>query len=109
MKLLFDQNLSPHLVNRLSDLYPNSTHVSKVGLDRVLDYEIWEYAYKKGYTIVSKDSDFSELSAMKGSPPKVIWIRDSNYSTSEIENMMRRDEELIKKLESENKRIVLLY
>jgi predicted nuclease of predicted toxin-antitoxin system len=27
MKLLFDQNLSPKLVNRLADLFPNSRHV----------------------------------------------------------------------------------
>ncbi|MBI2472649.1 MAG: DUF5615 family PIN-like protein [Planctomycetes bacterium] len=27
MKLLFDQNLSPRLVERLTDIFPNSTHV----------------------------------------------------------------------------------
>jgi predicted nuclease of predicted toxin-antitoxin system len=27
MKLLFDQNLSPKLVNRLADLFPGSCHV----------------------------------------------------------------------------------
>jgi predicted nuclease of predicted toxin-antitoxin system len=32
MKLLFDQNLSPRLVNRLSDLYPDSNHVYLLGL-----------------------------------------------------------------------------
>ncbi|MEI7553723.1 DUF5615 family PIN-like protein [Candidatus Chlorohelix sp.] len=32
MKLLFDQNLSPRLVNMLEDLYPDSLHVSAVGL-----------------------------------------------------------------------------
>ena len=36
MNLLFDQNLSPRLVDRLEDLYPNSTHVGDVGLDRAL-------------------------------------------------------------------------
>lgn len=28
MKLLLDQNLSPRLVRRLADLYPNSTRVT---------------------------------------------------------------------------------
>ena len=32
MKLLFDQNLSPKLVNRLADLFPGSGHVQSVGL-----------------------------------------------------------------------------
>ncbi|WP_333099645.1 MULTISPECIES: DUF5615 family PIN-like protein [unclassified Microcoleus] len=27
MKLLFDENLSPLLPNRLSDIFPNSLHV----------------------------------------------------------------------------------
>ena len=31
MKLLFDQNLSPKLVNRLADLFPDSSHVQSVG------------------------------------------------------------------------------
>jgi predicted nuclease of predicted toxin-antitoxin system len=31
MKLLFDQNLSPKLVRRLADLFPDSSHVQAVG------------------------------------------------------------------------------
>lgn len=34
MKLLFDHNLFPGLVNRLADLYPNSNHLYLMGLDR---------------------------------------------------------------------------
>ncbi|WP_017326582.1 DUF5615 family PIN-like protein [Synechococcus sp. PCC 7336] len=59
MKLLFDHNLSPTLVSRLQDLYPNSNHVFKLGLDRKPDDEVWDYAKKGGFTIVTKDSDFS--------------------------------------------------
>lgn len=40
MRLLFDQNLSPRLVNRLADLYPSSQHVSFIGLDRANDRAI---------------------------------------------------------------------
>jgi predicted nuclease of predicted toxin-antitoxin system len=63
MKLLFDQNLSPRLVNHLDDLYPDASHMSEIGLGRALDIEIWKYARKNHSMIVSKDSDFSELSA----------------------------------------------
>ncbi len=55
MKLLFDQNLSPCLVNLLSNLYPNSAHVMTVGLDRALDKVIWDYALQNNYTIVTKE------------------------------------------------------
>ena len=43
MKLLFDQNLSHRLVNRLANLYPNSTHVQNVGLAAEKDTELWEF------------------------------------------------------------------
>ena len=39
--------------------------------------------------IVSKDSDFRQLSFMFGHPPRVIWIRRGNCSTSEIERILR--------------------
>ena len=59
MKLLFDQNLSPRLPLLLSDIYARSVHVREVGLRDADDATIWEYAKAQGYTIVSKDSDFS--------------------------------------------------
>jgi predicted nuclease of predicted toxin-antitoxin system len=40
LKLLFDQNLSPGLVERLADLYPGSTHVYSMGLDRASDLAV---------------------------------------------------------------------
>ena len=70
--LLFDQNLSPNLVERLSDLYPDSVHVSEIGLDTALDRVVWEYARQHDYMIVTKDADFSEMSLPLGFPPKVI-------------------------------------
>ncbi len=35
MKLLFDHNLSPKLIHRLAELFPNSNHVYHLGLDQV--------------------------------------------------------------------------
>ena len=39
MKLLFDQNLSPSLVQRLTELYPQSNHLYLMGLDREDNYQ----------------------------------------------------------------------
>ncbi len=44
MRLLFNQNLSPRLVRSLSDVYPGSSHVSLVGLDRAFEAEVFDYA-----------------------------------------------------------------
>ena len=75
MKLLFDQNLSPRLPAGLADVFLGSTHVALVGLGSADDSAVWEYARAHGYVVVSKDADFNELSIVRGSPPKVVWVR----------------------------------
>ncbi len=89
MKLLFDHNLSPRLVQRLIDLFPSSTHVYLLGLEETDDREIWDYAKNHNFTIVTRDSDYHELLVLRGFPPKVIWIRRGNCSTVEIESILR--------------------
>ena len=96
MKLLLDQNLSPRLVHRLVDLYPDSIHVADVGLDRSLDRDVWDYAAQYNYLIVTKDVDFSELGVLLGFPPKVVWIRRGNCTTNDIETILRNNYEAIK-------------
>ena len=72
IKLLFDQNLSPRLINRLIDIYPNSNHLYNLGLDTAEDSIIWQYARENNFIVVTKDADFSELISIRGFPPKVI-------------------------------------
>ena len=55
MKLLFDQNLPPKLVNRLADLFPDSSHVQSIRLDCASDDQIWEHVRLNGFAIVTKD------------------------------------------------------
>jgi predicted nuclease of predicted toxin-antitoxin system len=95
VKLLFDQNLSPRLVQRLSDLYPASEHVYHIGLGRASDAVLWDYARQHGFFLVTQDADFSEMSEVLGSPPKVIWIRHANCSTTRIESILREHHEAI--------------
>jgi predicted nuclease of predicted toxin-antitoxin system len=68
MKLLFDQNLSPKLVQRLADLFPASSHVQTEGLACANDDQIWEHARLNGLTIVTKDAHFNNLSVMQRQP-----------------------------------------
>ena len=89
MKLLLDQNLLPKFVVQLADLFPNSTHVQMVGLDTADDTELWNYARDNGYFIVSKDVDFSDRITIHGMPPKVIWLRRGNCSTTTVERILR--------------------
>jgi predicted nuclease of predicted toxin-antitoxin system len=62
VRLLFDQNLSRRLVQLLADVYPDSLHVVDAQLDAADDRAVWDFAKDHGLIIVSKDSDFRQLS-----------------------------------------------
>ena len=87
MKLRFDQNLSPSLVADLSGDFP-AAHVRDMGLERSMDEAVWNHAREHGFTIVSKDSDFRQLSFLFGHPPKVVWIRRGNCSTTSVRSLL---------------------
>ena len=89
MKLLFDANLSRHLVHHLDDLFAGSAHVSDLGAAPD-DIEIWRYAAALGYVIVSKDSDFYRMSMVWGAPPKVVWLRHGNAGSQVVIATLRR-------------------
>ncbi len=90
MNLLFDQNISHRLVNRIQDIFPNAKQLRNIGIENFTDRKIWEFAKNKGYTIVTFDSDFYDFSVVWGHPPKIIWIRTLNQTTTEIEFLLRK-------------------
>ena len=94
MKLLLDQNLSPRLCDCLRDIWADVVDVRAAGLAAADDSAVWAYARQHGFTIVSKDGDFSGRSSLYSALPKVIWLALGNCSTSEIERRLRshRDE-----------------
>jgi predicted nuclease of predicted toxin-antitoxin system len=74
MKLLFDEGLSPKLVELLRDLFPDSQSALRNGLAGEGDLRILEYASDRDFTMVSTDSDFeSLLSRVSGA--KVVILR----------------------------------
>ncbi len=72
MKLLFDQNISFRITKKITDFFPECTHVSDCGLNDGEDPQIWEFAKKNHFTIVTFDSDFFDISIINGHPPKII-------------------------------------
>jgi predicted nuclease of predicted toxin-antitoxin system len=89
MKLLCDHNLSYKLVGRLADLFPDAAPVRNVNLHAADDRTVWEYARANGFAIVSKDEDFHQRSFLYGAPPKVVWVRLGNCTTTDIEQALR--------------------
>jgi len=82
--LLFDQNISFRIIKEILPLFPGSKQVREVGLEGKQDREVWGWAKTNGFSLVSFDSDFADLSLLFGFPPKVIWLRFGNSSTSKI-------------------------
>lgn len=55
-----------------------------------------------------KDSDFEERSVLLGSPPKLIWVRTRNCTTSEIESLLRAAFSLVTRFIQEDQETCLI-
>ena len=102
MKLLFDQNLSRKLINRLADIFPSASHVQFHELTEADDSEIWQFAKVHSFCIVTQDADFAERSYLYSSPPKVIWLRCGNAPTYVVEGILRNGSEIIQEFMSDD-------
>jgi len=96
MKLLFDENLSPKLIELLAVEFPDSIHVETLNMRGTADATLWEYAKKYGLTIVSKDNDFRQRAFVHGAPPKVIWLSVGNAGTLYVAEFLRTFADRIK-------------
>lgn len=99
MKLLFDQNLSFKLCGRLADLFPDSSQLRLLGLEKADDHSVWQYAGANGFLLTTLDADFAEMAALLGPPPKIIWLRRGNQATAVIEALLREHAEAIAEFE----------
>ncbi|WP_421750206.1 DUF5615 family PIN-like protein [Croceimicrobium sp.] len=68
--LLFDQNISRKILKLLEGRFPNSAHVTELGLVNATDREIWEFAKYHQFTIVSFDVNFYNYSIIWGTTSK---------------------------------------
>jgi len=86
MKLLLDANISWRLSSFFEKNFGECIHVNKTDLQLpAKDQEIWQYAKKHGYTIVTQDTDFLNFLEMKGYPPKVVLIKTGNINRKQME------------------------
>jgi len=102
LKLLLDQNLSRRILPSLSSYFPGSTHVVFEKLETATDENIWLFAKENNFVIVTKDSDFEELSIIKGIPPQIIWIKVGNADNKAIESILINNKEEMEKLLSDS-------
>ena len=98
MKLLIDENLSDRLPRLLADLGLEIIHCSRLDLDQTDDRQIWRYARREGFAIVTRDRDFIDLAERFGVPPKIIYLDVTNLTRASSAELIRRNVGLIKAL-----------
>jgi predicted nuclease of predicted toxin-antitoxin system len=96
VKLLFDQNISFRVATKLKPTFPGSAQVRELSLEDKRDREIWDFAKREDYTIVTFDADFYDLVTLYGHPPKVIWLRIGNTKSDHLISMLQNHAEVIK-------------
>ena len=110
MKLLLDENLSRRIVPMLLSDYPGSSQIMLLQLEASTDRQIWEYAKAYDYVIVTRDSDFHELSTLYGSPPKVIWLKTGNQSkVATLRALLDHKDEISAALLQQDKSCIEIY
>ena len=108
MKLLLDQNLPRSLLRTLGGTFPGSEHVIDLGLDDSPDSRIYDYAARNDFTIVSKDSDFRQLSFLHGAPPKVVWLRVGNCTVTELVAVLAENENRLLEFETDPESLLIV-
>lgn len=76
MKLLIDNALSPHVVAPLQQVGHDVVHVRQYALQQADDADILERADREGRVVVSADTDFGTLLALRrNTSPSVVLFR----------------------------------
>lgn len=76
MNLLIDANLSPKVAVALRDAGFDAVHVGDVGLLTASDDEIFDRAMADGSVVVTADSDFGTMLALRrATSPSVVHLR----------------------------------
>lgn len=96
MKLLFDQNISFRITEKVCSFFPNSKHIKNIGLTDASDFEIWKYAKIHDFTIITFDADFADIAYIKGCPPKIVWLRTGNMTTNAIVEIIEKHNTTLK-------------
>jgi len=99
MKLLLDANISWKLVNPLKEFFEDCSHVDFIGLDVPADdNEIWDYALRNDFIIITKDNDFLNILEMNGHPPKIVLLKTGNNSSRALLELIKKIKPLIDEL-----------
>ena len=103
MRFLIDNALSPVVAQALNDVGHDATHVRDYGLQIARDEEVFSRAVEENRVIVSADTDFGTLLALRGEskPSVILYRRQTGYLPEKqvellLENLERIQDSLEK-------------
>ncbi len=89
MEVWLDAHLPPALVPWLGERFGlQARSIIDLGLAERKDREIFDRARDADAIMMSKDSDFADLVARLGPPPRVIHLTMGNSSTAELKRVL---------------------
>jgi predicted nuclease of predicted toxin-antitoxin system len=110
MKILLDANISWKLINKLTLVFGECNHVDLIGLPvPAEDKDIWNYALKNGFIIITKDNDFLDLLELNGFPPKVVLLKTGNNSSKAIAELLIDTKSKIENMENNEYGLLEIY
>ena len=110
MKLLLDANISWKLSRILMPIFGECTHVDLIEIPvPARDEDIWNFALKNEYIIVTKDNDFLNLMELKGFPPKIIMIKTGNNSSKILADLIIGAKDKIEDLNNNDYGLLEIY
>jgi predicted nuclease of predicted toxin-antitoxin system len=106
VNFLVDNQLPDALCNFLTARGHQSSHVLGLLMDEASDLEIWDYAAKGNWIVVSKDEDFLHLANRPGDAGKLLWVRIGNCRKQTVVQAFERELPDIVRAFDESVRIV---
>lgn len=95
MKLLIDQNISHRIIDSISDIYPDSIHLTELSLQKYSDLEVWEYALANKFIILTSDPETCNQNVISKNAPLIICIQSEVVTTNKVEWTLRVNQETI--------------
>jgi len=101
MKLLIDQNISKRIIESIQDVFPKSIHITDLKLGDASDIEVWEYALKNNFVLISTDIDVVDRCVISDKAPKTLFVKGDFLTTTKMEWALRINEDIIRNFYSD--------
>ena len=83
-RLLIDENLPFSLGSRLGVDYIHAPQIAEQASDSLL----WQQARENDWVVLTRDTDFFDRLLVRGTPPKIVWVRLGNVRKNDLLRML---------------------